>query len=95
MIENIFSSKEALSLLLMDKEDDRQHFSLKKIMEEEGTNLSKTKRKKLKKLKKMGDTKAVEDTFKVCHSIRRWAIHVYTFIVLICPTDRLNKYNKF
>ncbi len=50
-----------LSLLMMDEDDDKQHFSLKTIQDEE----KKSKKKKNKNKKKAIEEKRVQDTFKV------------------------------
>lgn len=48
-----------MSLLLMDSDDEKQHFSLQNIMDQE-------KKKKKKKLKKKKDpSRVVEDNFQV------------------------------
>lgn len=50
--------KAELELLLMDEKDDRQHFSLKGIMEKE-------KKSKKKRKRKAKDEEIVEDNFNV------------------------------
>ena len=57
-----------LSMMLMDEDDNRQHFSMKGIMAGEAATTSKAKRKKLQKMKKKQGASQVEDTFKVRYS---------------------------
>ncbi|XP_076247396.1 ESF1 homolog isoform X2 [Calliopsis andreniformis] len=54
--------KAELELLLMDENDDKQHFNMKKI--EENATISKSKQKRLNK-KKNGQEQNVEDKFEV------------------------------
>ena len=54
--------------MLMDEDDNRQHFSMKGIMAGEAATTSKAKRKKLQKMKRKQGASQVEDTFKVRYS---------------------------
>ena len=58
-----FCFKAELSLLLMDEKDDKQHFSLKGILDQEKNQQKKRKKKKQKTID------IVEDNFQVCTTL--------------------------
>ena len=53
----------ALSLLMMDQDEDKQHFNLKSIQESEKLENKKKKRRRNKK--KLLEQKVMQDTFQV------------------------------
>ncbi len=61
LVTYFWRDQAALSLLMMDEDNDSQHFSLKSIQQRE--KLEKKRRKKKTKQQLIAD-KAVEDTFK-------------------------------
>lgn len=75
--------------LLLDDDDNKAHFSLKKIQERE--NETKTSKKRLKKLKnkkdKEEDKKVVEDDFKINPSDNRFSAIYSSHLFNIDPTD--------
>lgn len=75
--------------LLLDDDDNKAHFSLKKIQERENeTKTSKKRRKKLKNKKdKEEDKKVVEDDFKINTSDNRFSAIYSSHLFNIDPTD--------
>lgn len=70
----------------MDDTDDKQHFSLKKIMEAE--NESKSLKKKNRKWKKVkDDVKAAEDTFEVDVADSRFSALFSSHLYNVDPSD--------
>lgn len=74
--------------LLLDDDDHKAHFSLKKIQERENeTKASKKRRKKLKNKLSVEDKKVVEDDFKVNVSDNRFSAIYSSHLFNIDPTD--------
>lgn len=74
--------------LLLDDDDHKAHFSLKKIQERENeSKTSKKRRKKLKQNKANEDKKAVDDDFQINTSDNRFSAIYSSHLFNIDPTD--------
>lgn len=74
--------------LLLDDDDGKAHFSLKKIQERENeSKTSKKRRKKLKKSKQNKESKPIEDDFQIDVADNRFAAIYSSHLFNIDPTD--------
>ena len=78
--------KEELELLLMDEKDDRRHFSLKGIMENE-------KRSKKKRKRKTKDEEVVDDNFNVDLEDSRFDALFTSHHFAVDPSDPQYRYD--
>lgn len=91
--ENDADAERKLALLL-DDDDGKKHFSLKKIQDTENESTSKKKRKKRLNKKKVIDQKPVEDNFEINVNDKRFAAVFDSHLFNIDPTDSHFKKTK-
>lgn len=80
--------------LLLDDDDGKAHFSLKKIQETENESKTKKKRKKQLNKKKPTDQKFVEDDFEINVDDKRFSAVFNSHLFNIDPTDSHFKKTK-